>query len=186
MIKTLSYTVLLMSIAVSCSKSDNVQPQEYTGPLREAEKVELFYTENQVIKVKMNADVVYEFQSGDREFPKGIYLEFFDENGTLSSTLKADNAYYFKNENQWRARGHVEVINHAKHEQLNTEELYWKPADETIFTENFVTIRQRNDVIYGTGLQAKQDMSSYTIKNPQGEIELKEEDRTAPRDVSNQ
>jgi LPS export ABC transporter protein LptC len=178
MLRYLYFVVLTFVFA--CSKTNNAQPAEYTGPLREAEGVELFYSENQRIKVKMKAPLVYEFQNGDREFPKSIYLEFFDETGALSSTLKADHAFYFKKENQWRARGHVEVINQAKNEQLNTEELFWKPAEEVIFTESFVTIRQQNDVIYGQGLEAKQDMSSYSIKKPQGEIEIKEEDSKAP------
>lgn len=176
----------MLALLTNCGKTENLQPQEYKGPLREAEDVELFYSENQVVKVKMHAALVYEFQSGDREFPKGLFLEFFDETGSLISTLKADHAYFFKKENQWRARGHVEVINKAKNEQLNTEELFWSPAKEIIFTDKFVTIRQQGDVIYGQGLEARQDMSSYSIKKPQGEIEIKEEEVDAPREQRQQ
>lgn len=176
----IQYIVFIIFVLASCSKNETVKPLEYKGPLREAENVELFYSEDQRVKVKMKSPLVYEFQTGDREFPKGLYIEFFDEAGKLASTLKTDHAYYFKSENKWRARGHVEVVNLEKNEQLNTEELYWKPAEEFIFTDNFVTIRQQNDVIYGQGLEARQDMSSYSIKKPQGEIEIKEEDRTSP------
>ncbi|MCK6616103.1 MAG: LPS export ABC transporter periplasmic protein LptC [Cyclobacteriaceae bacterium] len=161
-------------LTLACNTNENTQPLLYEGPLRQAEHVEMFYSEAQVVKVKMLADLVYEFQNGDREFPKGIYLEFFDETGTLSSTLRANHAYYFKNEDQWRARGKVEVINLAKNEQLNTEELFWRPTKEEIHTESFVTIRMQNEVIYGEGLEAKQDMSFYTIKKPQGEFTIEE------------
>ena len=64
--------------------------------------------------------------------------------------------------------------NIGKNEQLNTEELFWKPADEKIFTDKFVTIRQQTDVIYGQGLEAKQDMSDYVIKRPEGEFAVEE------------
>ncbi len=165
------WSLLLM---MSCSKSDFKEPIEYTGPLREIENVEMFYTENDRIKVKMLADVVFEYQNGDREFPKGVYMEFFTELGQLESTLRANEAFFFKAENQWRGRDKVEVKNIEKNEQLNTEELFWKPGDQTIFTEKFVTIRQQSDVIYGTGLQAKQDMSDYMITNPEGSFEVKE------------
>ena len=121
---------------------------------------------------EMLADLVYEFENGDREFPEGLYLEFYDESGKLESTLRANEAYYFKKENQWRGRGKVEVKNLEKNEQLNTEELFWKPADEKIFTDKFVTIRQQSDVIYGQGLEAKQDMSDYVIKKPEGEFSV--------------
>jgi LPS export ABC transporter protein LptC len=172
-------SVILLIASCACTGNENTQPLLYEGPLREAENVELYYSEEQIVKVKMLADLVYEFQSGDREFPKGIYLEFFDETGALSSTLRANHAYYFKNDDQWRARGKVEVVNLAKNEQLNTEELFWRPTKEEIYTESFVTIRMQNEVIYGEGLEAKQDMSSYTIKKPQGEFTI--EETSSPR-----
>jgi hypothetical protein len=37
-----------------------------------------------------------------------------------------------------------------------------------------VTITDESDVLYGTGLDALEDMSSYTIKNPTGTIEMKD------------
>lgn len=159
---------------MSCGKQELKEPQEYKGPLREVENIEMYYTENDRIKVKMLADLVYEFQNGDREFPKGVYLEFYNEFGKMESTLRANHAYFFKDQDQWRGRGKVEVKNIAKNEQLNTEELFWKPVQQKIFTEKFVTIRQQGDVIYGTGLDAKQDLSDYTITKPYGDIEMEE------------
>lgn len=172
--KTVTAFFLSLFLLMGCQSKEHTQIQIYEGPLREAEGVELDYSENDMVTVKMRAEAVFEFQNGDREFPKGLYLEFYDEFGKLSSTLRADHAFYVKEEDRWRARGKVEVINKLKNEQLNTEELFWEPAKEKIYTDSFVTIRQQNDVLYGQGLEAKQDMSSYTIKKPQGEIEIKE------------
>lgn len=166
--------VFVATLLIACDQPEAKEPVEYKGPLREVENMEMFYTENDRIKVKMQAAVVYEFLNGDREFPKGIYLEFYTEEGALESTLKANNAYFFKEQNQWRGRGKVEVKNIAKNEQLNTEELFWKPADQKIFTEQFVTIKQQEDVIYGTGLDAKQDLSDYVITKPYGEVGFQE------------
>jgi LPS export ABC transporter protein LptC len=177
--RKLCYSIFLF-LAISCSQKENAVPKEYEGPLQQAEDVELFYTENQQIKVKMKTPLLYEYKNGDREFPKGIYLEFFDEKThKLASVLRADHAYYFKKENKWRARGKVEVLNKEKNEQLNTEELFWFPEKEDILTEKFVTIRQQETVIYGEGLQAKQDMSTYSILKPQGEIEIADEQAPA-------
>jgi LPS export ABC transporter protein LptC len=165
---------LLCLALLSCNQSELKEPLIYDGPQRIAENVETFYTENNQVKVKMMAAVVYQFENGDQEFPKGLYLEFYDEAGKLESTLRANEAYYFKKEHQWRGRGKVEVKNIEKNEQLNTEELFWRPSDEKIFTDKFVTIRQQTDVIYGQGLEAKQDMSDYVIKKPEGEFAVEE------------
>lgn len=165
---------MLLFLFSACSHSELKEPVLYTGPDREVEDIEMYYSENARVKVKMVAELVYEFQSGDREFPKGVYIEFYNAFGRLESTLRANHAYYFKSEHQWRGRGKVEVKNIEKNEQLNTEELFWKPAEEKIFTDKFVTIRQQGDVIYGQGLEARQDMSEYTIKKPEGEFAVEE------------
>ena len=166
--------LILIVLAAACSQKENAQPKEYEGPLQEAEQVELLYTEHELIKVKMRTPLLYEFKTGDREFPKGVNLEFYDEAGKLSSTMRADHAYYFKTEDKWRARGKVVVVNIAKNEQLSTEELFWFPVKETISTEKFVTIRMQKEVIFGNGLNAKQDMSSYEITDPHGSFSVEE------------
>ncbi len=168
--------VLILSALIffACSQKELKEPLVYEGPLSEAENVELFYSESEKVKVKMIAALVYEYENGDREFPKGVYLEFYDEFENLESTLRANEAYYFKDENKWRGRGNVEVMNVKKKEQLNTEELFWKPKEEKIFTEKFLTIRQEDQVVSGEGLEAKQDLSHYKITNPSGVFDMKE------------
>ena len=172
--RAVSQLLMVCALASACGQSDLKEPLIYDGPARVVENMETFYTENNLVKVKMIAAMVYEFESGDREFPEGLYIEFYDETGKLESTLRANEAYYFKKEHQWRGRGKVEVKNLEKNEQLNTEELFWRPAQEKIFTDKFVTIRQQGDVIYGQGLEAKQDMSDYIIKKPEGEFAVEE------------
>ena len=164
--------VPIFLLLFSCTPQENTQPVEYHGPLKEGENVEMFYAELDIIKVKMITKKFFEFENGDREFPEGIYLEFFDETGKITSTLRANTAYYFSEEDKWRGRGKVEIVNIEKKEQLNTEELFWKQDTKRIFTEKFVTIKLENEVIYGTGLEAAQDLSDYTIKNPEGEFEV--------------
>lgn len=175
MLWPLSFVAILLLFAGSaCNSPDSKEMIEYTGPVNEVEDVELYYSENDKVTVKMLADLLYTFENGDREFPKGVYMEFYDESGKLESTLRANHAYFFKKDDQWRGRGNVEVKNIAKNEQLNTEELFWKQKEKKIFTEKFVTIRQQGDVIYGEGLDANQDLTDYVIKKPAGEFEVKE------------
>lgn len=165
---------LLVFSLSACNQTETAKPVIYDGPLSEAEEVTMYYTEMEVVKVMLKAKKIFEFQNGDQEFPEGIYIEFYDEFGKKTSTLKANSAYFFKDENKWRGRGAVEVINIEKQEQLNTEELFWKRDTKKIFTDKFVTIKLQNEMIYGTGLEADQDLSNYQIKNPEGEFEVED------------
>ncbi len=160
---------------LSCSAKEKAKPVIYDGPLRQAENITMHYAEKEKVKVILRAKKFNEFNNGDREFPEGIYLEFYDETGKMTSTLRANTAFYFKQENKWRGRGKVEVVNMEKGQQLNSEELFWMPATKKIFTDKFVTITDQKDVLYGTGLQADQDLSHYTIKDlNNGEVEVNE------------
>lgn len=165
----------MIGLVCSCVKQETVKPVLYEGPMRVGENIEMFYTEKEFLKSKVKAARILEFQNGDREFPEGIFIEFFDPRGLLQSTLKANQAFYSKKEDQWRGVGNVEVVNTEKKEQLNSEELFWKPATKRIFTDKFVTIRLATQVVWGTGLDAAQDFSDYTLKNVQGEMELDDE-----------
>jgi LPS export ABC transporter protein LptC len=175
-VKVIHVVFIAPILLTACNQPDVKTPVEYTGPITEFQNIETFYTEKEILKMKLKAKVVHEFLNGDREFPEGVYVEFYNEMGALESTLEANHAFYFKEEDQWRGRGKVQVKNIMKNEQLNTEELFWKPSQQKIFTDKFVTIRQEADVIYGQGLEAKQDMSDYTILKPEGEFEVNDEE----------
>lgn len=161
-------------ILLGCQGMENRKIIEYQGPVREAENMEMLYAENDLLRVKMKGGKIREFRNGDREFPEGLYIEFFDS-AKVTSTLSANMAYYFKSTNKWRAQGKVELKSQLKNEQLNTEELFWFPGTKRMSTEKFVTVRTGKEVIYGTGLDAAQDLSEYQIRRVEGEFEVDED-----------
>ncbi len=162
--------LILLVVLASCEVKESPKPVIYEGPLREAENVEMIRAERERVRMILRAKKVQEFVNSDREFPEGIYIEFFDATGAKTSTLRANTAHYFKQENRWRGQGKVEVINIEKGQQLHTEELFWDPTKRKIYTDKFVTIKDQTDVIYGTGMIANQDLSNYSIKNITGTI----------------
>ncbi len=171
------YTLLFLGavlLLASCSTKETAKPVVYDGPLKQAENITHIYTEKEKLKTILRAKKLNEFQNGDREFPEGIYIEFYDPTGKMTSTLRANTAYFFREENKWRGRGKVEVKNIEKQQQLNSEELFWKPDTKKIFTDKFVTITDKEDVIYGTGLMADQDLSNYSLKNTSGNVHVNE------------
>ena len=55
---------------------------------------------------------------------------------------------------------------------LETEHLIWNEKKEIVYTEEFVKITTKNEVIYGKGLVSNQDFTKYTIKKISGTIML--------------
>jgi len=125
----------------------------------------------------MEAPRQLEFGTGDREFPEGLFLEFYDENGKLTSTLKADYCYYTKKEDIYKATGNVVVQDVETNDRLDTEELYWSQKKEEVYTDKFVRIEKDGELHVGDGLEAKQDFSYWKILNSKGTITLKDQNQ---------
>jgi LPS export ABC transporter protein LptC len=175
----MAYRYLYLSVSVFVLAGCNEIQQEsdmpiYEGPILELTNTETYYSDSAVVRIKLMAPKQLEFENDDREFQEGIYLEFYEPDGSLSSNLKANYCYYYAKEDKWRALGNVIVKNIANNEQLNTEELYWVPEEEMVYTNKFVRIEAEGLIQMGEGLEAKQDFSWYKIKNSRGTIDLNE------------
>lgn len=179
--------ILFSLLIFSACDDDNAAKKEfeaYTGPIMEVDSVTILYSDSAVVRVKVNAPKQMEFENGDKEFPNTIFIEFYEPDGTLSSTLEAKTAYYTKETDTYKAEGDVEVIGYLEPQKMNSEELYWAPQKEEIYTEKFVRIETEDQISTGTGLTAKQDFSSYRILNPTGTIYLEDQNLGEDDDTS--
>lgn len=157
------------------SKSDEMmQVQEYTGPILDIGPATTYYSDSARVKMKMEAPRQLEFGTGDREFPEGLFLQFYDVEGNLTSTLKADYCYYTKKDDLYKATGNVVIEDVETKDRLDTEELYWDQKKEEVFTDKFVRIEKDGELHVGDGLEAKQDFSYWKILNSKGTIMLNE------------
>jgi|GEM_PF-367455 LPS export ABC transporter protein LptC len=179
----MKHLIIFISVLLIFSCSSGLEEKKkfeaYTGPIMEADTVKILYSDSAKVRVIVNATKQFEYENGDREFPNDIYIEFYEADGTMSSTLEANSAYYTKETNIYKAEGDVEVIGYIEPRKLNSEELFWEPEKEEIYTETFVRIQSEDQISTGTGLRAKQDFSSYRILNPSGTIYLDEEDNNS-------
>lgn len=160
---------LSIFITISCSNDEDLKNiQEYTGPIIEVDSALTLYSDSAVVRVKVIAARQLEFQNGDREYPEGFYIEFYETDGKISSTLRANKGFYNKEKDLYSGIGDVVLRNIEKDEQLNTEELFWKRTEQNVFTDKFVRIESQGEILTGEGLTAKQDFSSYRILKPTG------------------
>ncbi len=167
--------ILIVFIFAGCSNSDDeIIYEPYTGPLRLLTNAVIEHSDSAIVNAKVISIEIHEFSSGDRELPKGGYIEFYDKSGVITSTLRSNYAYFTEEDQTWRIEGAVKLTNMESGETLNTEELFWKPLDGDIYTEKFVRIETEDQILTGVGLTAKQDFSRYVIKNPQGTFNLDE------------
>jgi len=171
--------IVLISIifAFSCGgRSDEaIEIQEYTGPIMELGHAITYFSDSALVKIRMEAPRQYDFNNGDREFPEGIFIEFY-ENGKMTSTLRADYCYYTEDDDLYKATGNVVIQRIDNNDRLDTEELFWNQKKQDVFTDKYVIIQQGDELLEGVGLEAKQDFSYYKILDTKGTIFLNKEE----------
>ncbi len=175
MLKSLFCSIVLIFL-FSCSNSDQEikDLEEYMGPIQEAINIEILHSDSSVVIIKITAARQLIYLNSNQEYPDGIYIEFYNQDGSLSTTLQGNKGFYDKKEDLYRISGDVKIYNISKNQKLNTEELFWRPQEEKVYTERFVTIETDGEVIKGEGLTANQDFSSYRITKPTGRISIQE------------
>ena len=173
----------VMGLLTSCNgeMSEDAEKTIYQGPLKILENAVIFHSDSGRLKAKILAEKIFNLQNGDREAPEGMFITFFEKDGSKVSTLEADYAYYTSEDKIWRAQGNVIVHNIKNSETLKTEELFWDPQAGDVYTEKFVKIETPEEVITGTGLEAKQDFSSWSLKQPEGIFVIEDEEGTNNR-----
>jgi LPS export ABC transporter protein LptC len=164
--------VTLLAFA-SCSTKKEFVPDPYLGPLMTVYHMETLYTDSSRLKIRVQAPKELDYQNGDKEFPKGIDMEFYDlETQKITSTLIGNHARYIKEEDKYVVTGNVIVKSIEKNEKLSTEELIWKPEKEEITSDKFVRIETPCEILTGDGMIASEDFSSYRILKPKANLFL--------------
>lgn len=112
---------------------------------------------------------------------KIVRIDFFREDGTKFSELKADSGILSQNTNDMEARGDV-VVTTEEGITLETQSLRWLNAAQQIVSEDFVKITQGRDVLTGVGLVSDPSLSEFEIKSHVEAFVIDEEGRLVPND----
>ncbi|TAE38107.1 MAG: LPS export ABC transporter periplasmic protein LptC [Runella slithyformis] len=164
--------IILLWLGAACDEDPGAKKFiAYKGPLEEAENVQVLFSEKAILKVKVNTAKQIKQPNEDKVFPKPVFIDFFDPTGqNVITTLRADSGRLDNQTGVYRVMGHVKVVNTQKQQQLFTDELTWNPLTKKVFTERKVVVESMlsGERMKGTGLDANQDFSLYSIRKPDG------------------
>jgi len=141
-------------------------------PSVSGEGFEMLYSDSTVIRVKLQTP---EFIRHDNEkepyteFPRGVKIEKYDANMNIISSITALYAKQFDLDDRWEAKNNVVAVN-MNGDTLKTEYLVSDKKNEKIYSDQFVKIIRKDQIISGIGFESNQDFSSYHIKNPTGSV----------------
>lgn len=165
-------------------RKDLIDQPLYEGPLSSMDSAITQMSDSGIVVMQLETDLQNNFENGDREWPEGFYIEWYNSRGQVTSYFSANYVYFTKAENLYRAEGNVVVKSIAKQDQLNTEELFWNQSEERFYTDKFVTINSEDEVHTGEGMESNQDFTEYRILKPNGTFTLEDDpNRPSRREI---
>ncbi len=139
-------------------------------------ELDLTYSDSARRVIQLRAPLQNEYLNKNRDFPEGVGIVFYNSKEEPETTLNANYAKVNGSTGIYMVRGNVVIVNIKDKRRLQTEELYWNPKSKKIYTEKNVVIDQFGKRLMGKGLEAKEDFSSYQIKNLTGVLPLDEDE----------
>jgi len=134
--------------------------------IEEARMVVSYYSQNAKIKSKLTSPYMLRNQmdSAYIEFPRTLHVDFFNDSMRVESQLDALYAKYYQTAGKVFLRDSVVVKNILKGDTLHCLELWWDQKAEKFYTDKPVRINKKGGtIINGTGMEAPQDFSGYSI-----------------------
>ena len=91
-------------------------------------------------------------------------IQFFDERGSLQTTLTSDYGEYFQESREMLAYGNVVVVS-VVGDVLETDSLRYVTSVDKIYSDNFVKITRGDEVVItGIGMECDHTLNAVEIK----------------------
>jgi LPS export ABC transporter protein LptC len=132
----------------------------------EGKKITAFMSEDARVKAKLTAPFMRrkELDSPYVEFPNTLHVDFYDSLLRIQSVMDAKYGKWREQDGKVYLRDSVIIKNLEKGDTLYCVELWWDQKAEKFYTDKPVQIHKSGGtILYGTGLEAPQDFSGYTI-----------------------
>ncbi|MFK8059545.1 MAG: LPS export ABC transporter periplasmic protein LptC [Polaribacter sp.] len=178
-----SITVIFVTVMLfSCTNNAN-EVRDFLAsknlPIGKATDAFHVYKDSGRITSKLITPLLLDFSNRKthpyNEFPKGIEIINFENNGVDSVTIVGNYALSYSKTLVSEIKGNVVVINHINKSRLETEQLYWDQNTKYFFSEKPFTLTTQKDTIFGIGFECKEDLSKHLAKKTTGRLETTED-----------
>ncbi|MET3730824.1 LPS export ABC transporter periplasmic protein LptC [Moheibacter stercoris] len=165
----------------TCTKTEDVDlsKRKQDFPSRTLTNAHVIFKDSGFIKIDLRSPLIEEFAMIDSPytlFKKGLEMNFFNKTIDSPGYLRADWAMMNEMRGWYEGRGNVVVIS-EKGDTLKTEKLFWNKTKRLVFTQDtvFIISKSGDSLQANNGLEAKDDLTEYTLFNNQGIKLVKDE-----------
>ena len=149
-------------------------------PLGITENLKLIYTDSAKVKAILYSSLNKDFTNKTfpySEFPNGIKISFFDKENN-ETIVTSNYAIMYNKTNIVDMRGNV-IINNYDGSELKTDQLFWDPEQEWLFTEEKFTFKNIDYDIVATRLDANRSFTIFNTGELDGQVVVEDNENKA-------
>jgi LPS export ABC transporter protein LptC len=171
--------VILTSMLFSCT-NDTQEVRDFLAeknlPIGIAKEAFHVYKDSGVVTSKLITPVLNDFSNRKNhpynEFPEGLKIINFENDGKDSVTVIGDYALSYSKTSISEIKGNVVVINHTDQMKLETTQLFWDQKNKYFFTEKPFILRKLTDSTFtkGVGFESRENLTKWVAKKTVGDI----------------
>lgn len=172
-----------MCVSVSgCEKDSGSRPEKAIGETPDQEVGDFSLTESLegTKKWTLWAEWAAIYNEKAQVDARNVRIDFFEEDGTKFSELKADSGILNQRTNDMEARGNV-LVKTEDGITLETQSLSWLNLPQKIISEDYVKITQGKDVLTGFGLVSDPSLNEFEIKRNVQAFVIDKEGKLVPK-----
>jgi LPS export ABC transporter protein LptC len=174
--KSMPFLMMVTLFFISCQSSDVETIKSFSHPPGSPEVVTdnmlLLYSDSAVIRYKLECPKLLIYQDEEEpynEFPQGFKITQYDRNKNVTSCISASYGKKYEKKELWEAKQNVVAVN-EKGDSLKTELLYYDEKKGQIYSDQFVKIIQKEQIITGIGFESEIQMKKWKIIQPKGTV----------------
>ncbi len=185
-ISTAGSIFILLAVLLSTNSCESNNPEDIQAVVNEGNLPSLSLNDLETV-ITDSGKVSYRFltpemnqydnrQEPFTEFPEGLHLIVYNNQGEIEAQVKSQYAIYYEDEDLWELQNNVEAVNYED-EVINTEKLYWDSKTDRIYSDEFIKITTHEEILTGYGFESDEKFENYTIKNISGILAIEEEQK---------
>jgi LPS export ABC transporter protein LptC len=173
--------IFCLILLASCNKKIDFVPKAdlLNLPALTVKDFETVYSDSGKLKLIMSAPLMEQFGTSEApyyEFKNGIRVVFYDVNSKPEGRVTAKSARFTKQSNLWELHDSVVVYNETNANKLETEVLYWDEPKDLIYSDRFVKITSKDQIVLGTGFESDPKLNKRKISKVSATIYLDPEE----------
>jgi len=169
-------SLVIIALILSCSPKEDIQVMPIAGkiPDEEADSITVVTTTNDRLDYEMTAVHMFKYYDTKQTFVDTVFVTFYNEDGTVKSTLRSDKAEMDDAANTITGIGNVVVI--SENGTMKAPFAILNKNTEQIFAQKGVTMIRGENTLYGEEMVSDMRLDRVEITKVSAEGTLEDEE----------